>query len=111
MTNLFNPDRIETNFTLAVIRLIRGEDEILVKNQEENVCYWITPTKDMDYYLELKKYSSETSECHGKLLEESTIPTGKSIGIIGKTNCLCGNEIIIKKLDEETGTFLKIISG
>ena len=44
------------------------------------------------------------------LIEETMIPTNETIDIISRTKCLCSDEIIIKRLDEETGTFLEIIS-
>jgi hypothetical protein len=111
ITGLLYSGKTETNFTSAIVELLKGGDEVLVQTSESNVCYWITPTRDKGYYIEIKKYSSENKECYGKLLEESMIPTDKPINIIGKTNCLCSNEITVKKVGGEKGNFLEIISG
>jgi len=111
LTGFFVLENTETNFTSAVIKLIDGRSEMMIRN-DENTCFWITPTKENGYNLEVKKYNSnETNGCYGEIVEESKIPTGEPIDIISKTNCLCGKEIMIRRLDEKTGTFFKIIGG
>jgi hypothetical protein len=102
--------KIQTNFTDAVIKLVEGKGEVLIQKTENNTCYWITPIKQRGYYLEIKKYSSKENDCNGEILEEGIIPTGKPIGIIGETNCLCGKKITIKRIDVDTGTFFSINS-
>lgn len=111
LVSLTNPTEIQTNFTSAIIELIQGKPEIFVQITENNTCYWMTPIKEKGYYIELKKYASETNDCYGNLIEENKIPTGTPIDIISRKNCLCTGEFIITRLDENTGTFLKITSG
>ncbi len=100
--------KIQINFTSAIINLVDGNREILVE-KTENTCYWITTVRwNGGYFLEIKKYNSTEHDCNGEILEEGLVPTGKPIGIIGETNCLCDKNIVIKRIDEDTGIFFKI---
>jgi len=110
ITGLLYQRTTETNFPSAINRMIEGENEILIKTAESNICYWITPTIDKGYYLEVKKYYSENNDCYGRLLEKKLIPTDKPIGIIGRKNCICSSDVIIERIDEKTGTFFRITS-
>lgn len=103
-----SPVETETNFTSAIVKLVKVKDKITIKITESNVCYWMTPIRKGGYYIEVKKYSSETKECFGKVLEKTLIPTDKPIDIIGRINCLCSGKVMIKRLNEKKGTFLKI---
>jgi hypothetical protein len=72
--------------------LIDGGNKISVEINENDVCYWIRPTIDGKYIIEIKKYQSMVKKCFGLDLDESRITLENGVNIIGDTDCLCNGE-------------------
>jgi len=99
----------ETDATFAMTGLSTGDiEKIYMTSGKKNECYWITPTFDRGYYLEIRKYYSETNDCYGNLLDEVVIPLDGPVNIIGNTDCICSKRMQIKRIEVDGDIFFEI---
>jgi len=99
----------ETNATMAFSKVYSGEEEtIYLASGDKEMCYWITPTFDNGYYLEIKKYNSTEEQCYGDILERNMIKLGEPVNMRGDTDCICSSRVKITKSEENGYVFLEV---
>ena len=99
----------ETDTTFAMTGLSTGEiEKIYMTSGKKNECYWITPTFDRGYYLEIRKYNSTTNDCYGNLIDETVIPLDGPVNIIGNTDCICSKRMQIKRIEVDGDIFFEV---
>jgi hypothetical protein len=109
LTNILESTETETNITSAVEKLIDGKNKVIVEISEKDVCYWVRSTRDVKYFLEIKKYQSTTGKCFGLTVEESHVTLENGMNVLGDNDCLCsGKKYLLERVVEEQRIDLKI---
>lgn len=100
LTKPIKTGQTETDVTLAIKRLIDGQDEIFVKTTDSNICYWIKPTMDeTNYLLEISEYENteDMKGCIGILKSTEYIVLDHPINLRG-IDCICGGNRYLLEL-------------
>ncbi|MDI6826788.1 MAG: hypothetical protein QMD36_06465 [Candidatus Aenigmarchaeota archaeon] len=96
ITGFFKSVKEETSLISAINKLIEGEDEFLVKIQENNTCYWIkSTTNETHYILQINEYESP-GVCEGFVKNSASIGLDQWLNVFGDTSCLCKGEYILR---------------
>jgi hypothetical protein len=94
ITGYFKTVKEETNLIQAINKLIEGEDELVVKIQN-NTCYWVKSTSNETHYiLQINEY--ESSVCVGFVKNSMSIGLNRWVNVLGDTSCLCNGEYILR---------------
>jgi len=109
LTSILEYTETENNIVSAVEKLISGKDKVIFEIPEENVCYWIRSTRDVKYFIEIKKYQSTTGKCFGLAVDESRVTLENGMNVLGDTDCLCsGKKYLLERVVEGQRIDLKI---
>jgi len=109
LTNILESTETDNKLAPAVEKIIGGQDKIIVEIQEKDVCYWIRSSRDVEYFLEIKKYQSPIGKCFGLTVDNSRVNLENGMNVLGDTDCLCGGQkYLLERIMEGQRVDLKI---
>lgn len=96
ITGFFTSVKEENDLISAVNKLIEGRNELIVKIQQNNTCYWIkSTTNETHYILQINEYES-SGVCLGFVKNSVSIGLHEWLNVFGDTSCLCKGEYTLK---------------
>ncbi len=100
---------VETDASAAMSKVnSEGAGVLYFSSGDDELCYWITPTFDSGYFLEIRKYNSTSGDCYGKMIGKDMVGLDGPVSISGDTDCICSKRVSIAKVEQDGADFLEV---
>jgi hypothetical protein len=100
LTGRFSSVEPEKDIYTAINSLIDGKNSVSIELEKNDTCYWIIPGRDENsYFIEVREYGKEFSECIGSPKNTNYIKTDQNVKMYSN-GCLCQGNYVLELIND-----------